>query len=507
MSQGSFAEEARRPRDPGKIVTLTLCVLVFILNMDITIVNVALPSLNSLPDATDAKLQWVIASYALAASIAVIPSGALLDRYGPRWVLAGATLLFGIASLAAAMSPSTTAVIASRIVMGIGSSAILTGSIATLTLHYQDRRKARAFGLWSACAAVGLSTGPLVGGWLLSVASWEAIFLVNVPLGIFAAVAVVRAIPASKGLNRSKLDITSISVFSLMLLTGIASLIELGAGRAPSAVVMSGCCAISLVLFLIRQRGTGPRLLDPRVLQSGTLLVPLFVLVVLFTVMAIVLFLLPSSFELGLDRGPLVASLYILPLPLGIAAATLLGGYVLHGLSATASMCISLAAVVAGLLVVMLQDPTRPSSATLVGLACIGIGVGIGQPVALQAAVGAFAPAQRGVGSGFVNSLRLAANAAGAAIAGGVVALTMATTAPSLRTDSLVDGASSCRVSRAADSLEAAGDLCAAYLDGVKLVFLLASVLVIVAVLAVSMRAMILRQGLTASVSTETVQG
>lgn len=218
---------------PKKILIPTLCVLVFILNMDITIANVALPSLSSLPDATDTKLQWVIASYALAAAIAVIPSGALLDRCGARWVLTCAALLFGVASLGAALSPSATTVIVSRVVMGLGSSAILTGSIAALPLHYQDRKKARAFGLWSECAAIGLSVGPLVGGWLLSVANWRAIFLVNDPLSLFAAVAVVSAVPASKGLNKSRLDIKSISMLSLVLLTGIAGLIELGAGRVP----------------------------------------------------------------------------------------------------------------------------------------------------------------------------------------------------------------------------------------------------------------------------------
>lgn len=506
MSQGVSVEEARMLRVPKKIMTPTLCVLVFILNMDITIANVALPSLSSLPDATDAKLQWVIASYALAAAIAVIPSGALLDRYGPRWVLTCAALLFGVASLAAALSPSTTAVIVSRVVMGLGSSAILTGSIATLTLHYQDRKKARAFGLWSACAAIGLSVGPLVGGWLLSVATWEAIFLVNVPLSLFAAAAVASAVPASKGLNESRLDIKSIFVLSLVLLTGIAGLIELGAGRVPSSILMATCCVLFLVLFLVRQQGAGPKLIDFKVLRSGTMLAPLFILVVLFTVMAVMLFLLPSSFELGLGRGPLVSSFYILPLPLGIAAATLLGGYVLHSLPATASMWISLTAVAVGLLVVMSQDPTIPSSVTLIGLACVGIGVGIGQPVALQAAVGAFPPAQRGVGSGFVNSVRLAANAAGAAIAGGAVALTMAGTASSLGTYSLVDGASSCRVLRAANSLADAGGLCATYLNGVKLTFLLAFVLVAVAVLAISIRAIISRQGRAAAVSTNNAQ-
>lgn len=506
MSQGTSVQGAYSRRAPGKVVTLTLCVLVFILNMDITIVNVALPSLSSLPDASDPKLQWVVASYALAASVAVIPSGALLDRYGPRWVLTTATLLFGIASLAAALSPSATAVIVCRIVMGLGSSAILTGSIATLTLHYEEERKARAFGLWSACAAIGLSAGPLVGGWLLSIAGWKAVFLVNVPLCVLAAVTVVRAIPASRGLNDNKLDIMSITALSLVLLSGIAGLIELGAGRAPSALAMAACCAITLVLFLVRQRGSGPRLLDPRVLRSGTMLAPLFVLVVLFTVMAIVLFLLPSSFELGLSRGPLVSSLYILPLPLGIAAATLLGGYALHGLPATASLGIGLAAVGAGLLVVTSQDPTSPSPVTLIGLACIGLGVGIGQPVALQTAVGDFAPEQRGIGAGFVNSIRLASNATGAAIAGGAVALMMAGSERSSMTNSLVDGASSCGVSKSANILPGAGELCAAYLDGVKFVLLLALVLVVVAVLAVSFWSMISRQRRAAEISTDPSQ-
>ena len=118
--------------------------------------------------------------------------------------------------------------------------------------------------------------------------------------------------------------------------------------------------------------------------------------------------------------------------------------------------------------------------------------------VALQTSVGAFDPAQRGVGSGFVNSIRLVANAAGAAIAGGVLTLTMADSEPLDVSNSLVGGASSCRMS---DSLTGASELCIAYVDGVKIVFLLSLALVFAALLAVSIWGLVLRQGRTDSVS------
>lgn len=467
----------------GKIVTITLCILVFILNMDITVVNVALPALGMLPGATDDKLQWIVAAYALSAAVAVIPSGALLDRYGPRRVLAFSTLLFGTASLLAALSSSAMAVIISRVIMGLGSSAILTGSIATLTLYYQDRRKARAFGIWSACAAVGLSAGPLVGSWLLSVANWKSIFLINVPLSLFAVVAVIRAVPASNSINKNKIDFLSISALSLALLTGTAGLIEFGAGRVTSAIALAVLCLASLLFFMARQRGAGPRLLDWETLRSGAMLVPLFVLVVLFTVMSILLFLLPASFELSTETGS-SASLYILPLPLGIAVAAVLGGYALNKLSPNMIMGISLGTIAIGLLAVIPLDPSRPSLLVLSGLACVGLGVGIGQPVALQTAVGAFSPGRRGVGSGFVNSLRLAANALGAGIAGGTVSLMVSGASNSAGEKSLTEGALSCRIIDATGkALEA--DLCLAYTQGLKLVLALALVAVIAAAIAV----------------------
>lgn len=486
MSQEADTKNMHSQQEPGKIATLTLCVLVFILNMDITIVNVALPSLSALPDATDARLQWVIASYALAASVAVIPSGALLDRYGPRRVLAIATLLFGTASLAAALSTSTMAVTLSRILMGLGSSAILTGSIATLTLHYQEDRKTRAFGFWSACAAIGLAVGPLAGGWLINVSSWKAIFLFNVPLSFFAVIAVIRTIPSAKESNHKKIDIVSISVLSFTLLTGVAALIELGTGRSLLSAAMATCCVITFAVFLIRQQSSGSRLFDDQVLRNGTMLTPLFVLVALFTVMAILLFLLPTSFELGIGNGPLNSSLYILPLPLGIATATLFGGFFLHKLSTAFILYISLTTTMAGLLIVISQEPTRPSSITLAGLTLIGVGVGIGQPVALQTAVGSFAPKQRGLGSGFVNSIRLASNAAGAAIAGVTVNLIMSGSGVPRATNSLVNGASSCQRTETVGNLASAAELCTAYLSGVKFVLVLAASLIVVAILAVS---------------------
>lgn len=163
-------------------------------------------------------------------------------------------------------------------------------------------------------------------------------------------------------------------------------------------------------------------------------------------------------------------------------------------------------AVAIGLLVLMSQNPTNPSAVTLIGLTCIGLGVGIGQPVALQTSVGAFDPAQRGVGSGFVNSIRLVANAAGAAIAGGVLTLTMADSEPSEVSNSLVKGASSCGMSRSTDNLIGASDLCTAYVDGVKIVLQFSLALVFAALLAVSIWSLIPRQGRTGSVSVGKVQ-
>ncbi|MWV31184.1 MFS transporter [Rathayibacter iranicus] len=466
----------------------------FILNLDITIVNIALPRLGRVPDATNDKLQWVIAAYALSAAVAVIPSGALLDKYGPRRVLSCAALLFGVSSLLAALSPSATALIVARVIMGLGSAAILTGSIATLTLYYQGSRRQRVFGIWSACAAIGLSVGPLVGGWLLSVADWEVIFLINVPFCALAVIFIARTVPASSEVHKNKIDVLSISLLSLVLLSGVAGLIEFGAERVFSALILTACCVVSGGLFLTRQRGKGPRLLDPGVLTSGTMLVPLFVLIALFTVMAVLLFLLPSSFELALGQDPFSASLHILALPLSIAVAAIFGGHFLHKLPAWMTMCWSLGTTAIGLIILMFLDPARPSLIVFVGLVCIGIGVGLGQPAALQTAVSAFPPAQRGIGSGFVNSLRLASNAGGAAIAGSIVSLTVSRADPSLSANSLIAGASSCRSTDTADVFGMMDDLCVAYVDGLRLTLMVAFLLVIAAAVVVILREFVIRR-------------
>lgn len=486
MKQEYFVPRAYSPKSPGKTLILILCILVFILNMDITIVNMALPSLSSLPDSTDNKLQWVVASYALAASVAVIPSGALLDHYGSRWVIAGASILFGAGSLVASLSPNMTILIISRVSMGLGSSAILTGSIAVLTLYYQDEQKARAFGIWSACAAVGLCAGPLIGGWILSVTSWGIIFLINVPLSVLAGIFVAYKIPTVKDLNRDKIDIISISVLSVVLVAGIAGLIEFGAGRVSLTIALGTVCLATFVLFLMRQQNPKTQILNPSMLKSGDMIMPLSVLVVLFMVMAIILFLVPSSFELGMQRGSFLSSLYVLPLPFAIAIATLCGGYILHTLAVPVNLCISLTAVAIGLLLLLSQNPANPSSITIAGLACIGLGVGIGQPVALQAAVGSFDPEQRGIGSGVVNSIRLAANAAGVAIAGGVLSLTMTGGDFADTTNNLVKGASSCGGLVSVEKLKEASELCTVYMNGVKIVFLLSLVMVLILLVVVS---------------------
>ncbi|MGH3530058.1 MAG: MFS transporter, partial [Pseudonocardiaceae bacterium] len=162
------------------VTLLILCVCVLVVNMDITIINVAIGTIAQSLHATTSDIQWVTAIYTLAGAAAIIVTGSLSDRFGTRNVLAAGIGLFGVASALGAWAPSVGWVVLARAVMGLGSAAILTASLAFITKLGSEGEAKRALGYWSAAAALGLPLGPIVCGLLLDRYWWGSFFLINV---------------------------------------------------------------------------------------------------------------------------------------------------------------------------------------------------------------------------------------------------------------------------------------------------------------------------------------
>src|SRR5580700_3411490 len=211
------------------VALISVCLGFFVIQLDVTIVNVALPAIQHGIGGSLAGLQWVIDAYTLALAAIMLTAGSAADRIGARKVFAAGLTVFAAGSAACAAAPSLGVLIAARAVQGLGASALLPCSLALLVHQFPDpRARARALGVWGAMGSVGVALGPVIGGALVAVGSWRLIFVINVPVCVLTIFLLRRYVPESP-LNTSR----RIDVWGLLL--GIGALAALPRASSPRA--------------------------------------------------------------------------------------------------------------------------------------------------------------------------------------------------------------------------------------------------------------------------------
>jgi DHA2 family methylenomycin A resistance protein-like MFS transporter len=175
-----------------------MCVGMFLVLLDVTVINVALPSIRTGLHASIGELQWVVAGYTLTFALVLLPGGALGDRLGHRRTLHLGMFAFAVASVAGGLAPSGAALVGARAVQGVGAALLLPASVAVIMHTFPDRREqARALGIWAGVSALALPAGPVLGGLLVTAAGWRAVFWINLPIIAVAAVLSTKIAPAS----------------------------------------------------------------------------------------------------------------------------------------------------------------------------------------------------------------------------------------------------------------------------------------------------------------------
>src|SRR5258707_6918781 len=184
----------RRP-----LILVSLLLAAFVINLDITIVNVALPTLVRSLHATNSQLQWVVDAYNLLFAASVLAAGSLSDRFGRKGMLLAGLTVFGAASLVSGLTNSPGQLIVARAVMGVGAAMVFPATLSLLTNVFTERReRAQAIGLWGAITGMAIALGPIVGGALLEVSDWRSIFFAMVPVAALAAGLVALYVPTSR---------------------------------------------------------------------------------------------------------------------------------------------------------------------------------------------------------------------------------------------------------------------------------------------------------------------
>ena len=189
------------------LILISLLLAAFVINVDTTIVNVALPTLVRELHASNSQLQWVVDAFNLLFAASVLAAGSLSDRFGRKGLLLAGLSVFGLASLAGGVTNSAGELIAARAVMGLGAAMVFPSTLSLLTNVFTERReRALAIGLWGAITGVAIALGPIVGGWLIELSDWRSIFFAMAPIAAIAGVLVAAYVPTSRDPHAPRTD-------------------------------------------------------------------------------------------------------------------------------------------------------------------------------------------------------------------------------------------------------------------------------------------------------------
>lgn len=402
---------------------VAVCLGSFMLLVDVTIVNVALPDMATDLSTSFSSLQWVIDIYALALAALLLGFGSFADIVGRRRVYLGGLVVFAGASMVAGIAADTTVLIIARGVQGIGGAAMFATTVALLNTAYQGRDRGTAFGVWGAVSAAAAAAGPIVGGLLTQHLSWRWIFFVNLPISIAAVALTVAVIAADRPAVRHSIDIAGIAAFTTSIGVITYALIRAndnGWTSASTTGLLAGGVAAMIVFVGIEHRSARP-VLDLSLFRSpsfvGVLVGALVMSFSAFAYLAYTSLWLQSVLGLSPVEAGLVGSV-----PLSAAAMAVSGGFgrYLHDARPNWIVGGGLTLIGVGSLLQATLDTDSSWVALLAGLIVVGIGVGLAAPTLVSTAMGAVAVERGGMAAGAVNTARQIGFAFGIAVLGGV---------------------------------------------------------------------------------------
>src|SRR5881398_2366247 len=247
------------------LILISLLLAAFVINLDTTIVNVALPTLVRELHATDSQLQWVVDAYNLVFAASVLAVGSLSDRFGRKGMLLAGLAVFGVASLAGGLTDDPGQLIAARAVMGIGSAMVFPSTLSLLSNVFTERgERARAIGLWGATTGAAIALGPIVRGWLLELSDWRSIFFAMAPIAAIAGALTARYVPTSRDLHAPATDRAGFALSTATIGLLVFTIIEApnhgwGSARTIGSLAVTALLATAFVAW---ERRTEHPILD-----------------------------------------------------------------------------------------------------------------------------------------------------------------------------------------------------------------------------------------------------
>jgi EmrB/QacA subfamily drug resistance transporter len=416
-------EELSRNRRAA--VLLISCMGLFVAGLDVTVVNVALPSIASSLHSSVSGLQWIADAYSVMMAGLMMLSGSAGDRWGRKRMLVAGLAVFSAGSLASSLAPSVAALVAFRAVQAVGGAMLNPVAVSIIANTFTDpRERAQAVGVRGAVYGISLALGPILGGILVSATGWRSIFWVNVPIGAIAIVLAIRYIPESRAPRPRRFDPVGQVLVAVLLVTLTYGIIE-GPGQGWASPFIIACltaAAVSLAGLVRSESRRSEPLIDLRFFRSVPFSSASAIAVLAFGAFGGALFLNTLYLQDVRLLSPLHAGLETLPLAVMVMAGALVSGRMVASRGPRPALIASGASSVTGCAVLAGMTGTTAYPQLLAGYIIFGFGFGLVNTPVTNTAVSGMPRAQAGVASAIASSSRQLGQTLGVAVAGAIMA-------------------------------------------------------------------------------------
>ncbi|HEY7008650.1 MAG TPA: MFS transporter [Jatrophihabitantaceae bacterium] len=397
-----------------------MCVATFMIQLDVTVVNVALPRIQAGLGMGPGGLEWVIGAYALSLAALIPAGGALGDHYGRKRMFLAGMAVFTIGSAACALSPNAGLLIASRAVQGVGGAAMLALTLSIITETFPAEQRAAAIGSWAAIGGTGFGFGPVVGGLLLTYFSWASVFWVNIPLAVVGIAASVLAVRESRDEASRRLDRVGLALSASGLVAVTLGLVDSSShrwGSRPVSVPLA-VGVMLLVAFVLWERRIPHAMVPPSLLRTRSFASATLIYLAGYTAFAGALFYVTLLYQDAIGWSVLRTGASWLFMNIPFLCLAQLAGRLDRRFSAGVVVGAGSLLAGAGMLALSFASPGAPFLVTAVGYALSGAGFGVLVPTLTHVAMRDVASGMSGVASGVLNAARQLGTALGLAVLG-----------------------------------------------------------------------------------------
>lgn len=401
-----------------------LCLSLLIIVMDNTILNVALPTLVRKLKASESQLQWMVDAYTLLFAGLLLTMGNLGDKFGRRTTLAAGLGVFAVGSALSSFAGSPSQLIATRSLMGVGAALIMPATLSILTNVFPPEERARAIGIWAGISGVAIALGPVIGGFLLVHYWWGSIFLINVPVCIFALIVGRLIVPNSRDLDARALDPVGAALSVVGLVSLVYGIIE-APGKGWTSGTIVGSLAVAVVVlttFVLWELRSDHPMLNVQFFKNPRFTAANMSITLVFFALFGSVFFLTQYLQFVLGYTALQAGLRLTPMALVLMVMAPVAGQLVARVGTKALVAVGMAIGAGGLWYLAQTTPASGYWHVLGGLVILAVGLSMSMVPATESIMGSLPPGQAGVGSAMNDTTREIGGALGVAILGSVLA-------------------------------------------------------------------------------------